>query len=281
MKKLLSGILLVMILIITSSPTYAATTQIKIDGVTIVSDVNPESRSNRTMVPLRVISENLGANVKWADSQITLTKNDMKVILKLNSNKVVKNGKTEQLNVKPYMKKNRTFVPMRFIAETFGSNVDYKNGTVTVDTKPFVIDGVKIKAMQYEYHMTMGGVIQQMKGNSYNEAIYNTFIENKGSKVEAPSDYTWSFSTTIPGGYYKSGQYDFLDQEGNSVERFDIYSLVRGFDEKSSSQPKILIHDATENQWYLFSEAASKSIGQLFDRASMNGFVTVISNTVV
>ncbi|AWE07712.1 copper amine oxidase [Lysinibacillus sp. 2017] len=280
MKKLFSGVFLTLILILTSSPTFAATTQIKIDGVTIVSDVNPESKSNRTMVPLRVISEILGANVKWSDSQVTLTKNDMKVILKLNSNKVVKNGKTELLDVKPYMKNNRTFVPMRFIAETFGSNVNYKNGTVTVDTKPLVIDGVKVKALQHEYHATMGGVVQQIKGNGYNEAIYNIFIENKGSKVEPPSDYTWSVHSITTGGYYKGGQYDFLDQEGNSVERFDIYNLVRGYDEKLPLPPQTLIHVPTENQWYLFSDPARQAIDQLIDRASVNGFVTVIINTV-
>ncbi|ATP40019.1 copper amine oxidase [Solibacillus sp. R5-41] len=279
MKKVFSGILLVMILIITSSPTYAATTQIKIDGVTIVSDVNPESRSNRTMVPLRVVSENLGANVKWSDSQVTLTKGDMKVILKLNSNKVVKNGKTEILDVKPYMKKNRTFVPMRFIAETFGSNVDYKNGTVTIDTKPFVIDGVIVKALQEEYHATMGGVVQQINGNGYNEAIYNVFVENKGSKVEAPANYTW-MSHPLTGEYYKGGQYDFLDEEGNSVVRFDIYNLVRGYDEKLPIPPQTLIHVPTEDQWYLFSDPARRAIYQLVDKAAENGFITVISNTV-
>ncbi|MEK4425629.1 copper amine oxidase N-terminal domain-containing protein [Solibacillus sp. FSL K6-1523] len=281
MKKAISGIFLALILIITSSPTYAATAQIKIDGVTIVSDANPTVKNNRTMVPLRVISENLGATVHWSDSQVTLTKNDMKVILKLNSNKVVKNGKTELLDVKSYMKNNRTFVPMRFIAETFGSNVDYKNGIVTIDTKPFAIDGVKIKAMQYEFHMTMGGVIQQMKGNSYNEAAYNIFIENKGSKVEAPANYSWYFNIDSAGDYYKNAQYDFIDQEGKSVKRFDIYSLSQSSDGTVLKQPQILIHDATENQWYLFSQTSNQSIDQLFDRASMNGFVTLISNTVV
>ncbi|AWE07709.1 copper amine oxidase [Lysinibacillus sp. 2017] len=280
MKKMFSGVFLTLILILTSSPTFAATTQIKIDGVTVVSDVSPESKSNRTMVPLRVISENLGANVKWSDSQVTFTKNDMKVILKLNSNKVVKNGKTEHLDVKPYMKNDRTFVPMRFIAETFGSNVNYKNGTVTVDTKPLVIDGVKVKALQHEYHATMGGVVQQIKGNGYNEAIYNIFVENKGSKVEAPANYTWISYPSI-GEYYKGGQYDFLDQEGNSVERFDIYTLVRSYDEMLPSQPLVLIHVPTENQWYLFSDPARQAIHQLIDRASVNGFLTVIINTVV
>ncbi|MBQ0140470.1 MAG: copper amine oxidase N-terminal domain-containing protein [Kurthia sp.] len=277
MKNVFSGIFLVLILIITSSPTYAATTQIKIDGVTIVSDVNPESKSNRTMVPLRVISENLGANVKWSDSQVTLTKNDMKVILKLNSNKVVKNGKAELLDVKPYMKNNRTFVPMRFIAETFGSNVNYKNGTVTVDTKPLVIDGVIVKALQYEYHMTLGGVVQQITGNGYNEAIYNNFIKNNGSQVEAPTYLTWDIHR-IPvveaWDYEKSAQYDFLDQSGNSIKQFDIYYSIQ------SEPADVLVHEVTGNVWYLYSDSARLSTLLLIDRASMNGFVTVISNTV-
>lgn len=281
MKKVFSGIFLALILIITSSPTYAADIQIKVDGVTITSDVKPENKNNRTMVPLRVISENLGATVNWSDSQVTLTKNDMKVILKLNSNKVMKNGKEELLDVKPYMKNNRTFVPMRFIAETFGNNVQYKNGVVTIDTKPLVIDGVKVKALQHEYHMTMGGVVQQIKGNGYNEAIYDIFIKNKGSKVEPPTDYTWSFHNASIGSYYKGGQFDFLDQEGNSIARFDIYTLVHSFEETSPKSPLVLIHEPTEDQWYLFNESGSLAIDQFIYKARENGFVTVISNTVV
>ncbi|MEK4699898.1 copper amine oxidase N-terminal domain-containing protein [Solibacillus sp. FSL R7-0668] len=279
MKKVILGILLALNLINISTPTYATTNQITIDGITIASDVNLEVKNNRTMVPLRVISENLGANVNWSDSQVTLTKNDMKVILKFNSNKVVKNGKTELLDVKPYIKNNRTFVPMRFIAESFGSNVNYKYGIVTVDTKPFIIDSVKVKALQHEYHATMGGIIQEIKGHGYNEAIYNVFIENKGSKIEAPANYTW-MSHPSPGEYYKSGQYDFIDQEGNSIARFDMYTLVQSFDDNLSSQPQVLIHVPTEHQWYLFNENARQAMDTLIDRAFANGFVTVISNTI-
>lgn len=279
MKKVILGILLALNLIIISTPTYATTNQITIDGITIASDVNLEVKNNRTMVPLRVISENLGANVNWSDSQVTLTKNDMKVILKFNSNKVVKNGKTELLDVKPYIKNNRTFVPMRFIAESFGSNVNYEYGIVTVDTKPFIIDSVKVKALQHEYHATMGGIIQQIKGHGYNEAIYNVFVENKGSKIEAPANYTW-MSHPSPGEYYKSGQYDFIDQEGNSIARFDMYTLVQSFDDNLSSQPQVLIHVPTEHQWYLFNENARQAMDTLIDRAFANGFVTVISNTI-
>lgn len=233
------------------------------------------------MVPLRVISENLGAKVNWSDSEITLTKKDMQIILKLNNNKTMKNGKTVLIDVKPYIKNNRIFVPLRFLAETFGCDVNYTNSTVTVDTEPLVIDGVKVKALQQEYHMTMGGVVQQIKGNAYNKDIYNIFIENKGSEVEAPENYSWQYTMDTLGSYYKVGQYDFLDFEGNSIKRFEIYTLNKTFPEELLKRyPEVLLYDATENQWYLFSDTASQSINQIVDSADQNGFLKIISNTV-
>ncbi|RHW34026.1 copper amine oxidase N-terminal domain-containing protein [Lysinibacillus yapensis] len=282
MKKFFSGIFLTLILMLSSFPVHAANIQIKIDDVVIASDVNPEINNNRIMVPLRVISENLAAKVNWSNSEVTLTKNDMKVRLKLNSNTAVKNGKTELLDAKPYIKNNRIFVPMRFLAETFGCNVNYKNSTVTVDTKPLVIDNVKINAIQEEVHMTMGGVVRQIKGNVYNKEIYDVFIKNRGSKVEAPANYSWHYDIDTPGAYYKNGQYDFLNQEGNSVKRFDIYSLIKSFPaETLAGYQEVLIYDATENQWYVFTDHAFQSINQLIDTANKNGFLKIISNTAV
>lgn len=281
MKKVFSGIFLVLILMFTSLPTYAANIKIKVDGVAIPSDVSPEIRNNRVMVPLRVISENLGAKVHWSNSEITLTKNKMQVLLKLNSNTAVKNGKTVLLDVKPYIMNGRIFVPIRFLAETFDCNVNYKNFTVTVDTKPLLIDNIKVNAIQHEYHMTMGGVVQQIKGNAYNKAIYDIFIENKGKKIEAPANYSWSINLDTPGSYYKVGQYDFMNLEGNSIKRYDIYTLVKSFPaETLAGYPEVLIYDDTEKQWYLFTDAALQSINQLVDTAFKNGFLKIISNTV-
>jgi len=285
MKKILSGILLVFVLSVSSSPAHAAeknNIQIKIDGVVISSDVEAEVRNDRTMVPLRVISENLGAKVDGSKSEITLTKNNTQIKLKLNSNTVTKNGKSVLMDVKPYIKNNRTMVPLRFLSEMFSCQVDFRSSTVTVHSEALVINHTKVKALQQEYHMIMGGMVQQIEGNAYNTEIYNIFTENKGSKVEAPEHYSWMLSLDTPGSYYKEGQYDFLDAKGNSVKRYDIYTLIKSFPAGMLEEyPDVLIHDTTENQWYLFSEAAKKSINQLMDTASKNGFIKVISNTIV
>ncbi|MGZ0040668.1 copper amine oxidase N-terminal domain-containing protein [Paenibacillus ottowii] len=281
MNKAFFGAFLAIFLCISSSTAYAAQNQIKVDGVTIKSDVKPEMKNKRVMVPLRVISESLGANVEWSDSEVILVKSEMKVKLAINKSTAEKNGKKIPIDVKPYTKNNRIYVPLRFIAEAFGCNVNYSNFTVTVDTKPLLINGVQVKALQQEYHMTLGGVVQQIHGNAYNEAIYNIFTKNKGEKVEAPENYSWSLTIDTPGSYYKNAQYDFLDQKGKSLARFDVYSLIQDFpSELLVGYPKFLIHDVSKNEWYLFSDSAAKSIDQLINNATNNGFLKVISNTV-
>lgn len=281
MKKVFAGIVLAWILIMATSTTNAATKiQLKVDDVALVTDVNPEMKNNRMMVPLRVISENLGAKVHWTESEVTLTKSAMKVILKQNSRTAVVNGQTILLDTQPYVKNGRIFVPLRFLAETFDSKVHYHNLTVKVETKPFVIDGIEVKSILHEYHMTMGGIEEQLKGNAYIEEMYHLFVKNKGSKVEPPADFTWSFHSAIPGSYYKIGQYDFLNEESNSIKRFDLYSLVQRSDQPILKKPESLIYDAAEDQWYLYNKTASQSIFTLLDTATRNGFVTIISNTV-
>ncbi|WP_419875188.1 copper amine oxidase N-terminal domain-containing protein [Candidatus Pristimantibacillus sp. PTI5] len=282
MKKVIFVVFFAISIFISSSTTYAAEHQIKIDGVAIASEVKPETKNKRTMVPLRVISENLGASVVWSNSKVIIAKSDMKVILTLNSSTALKNSEKMLLDVKPYMKNNRIFVPLRFIAETFGCNVNYNNFAVTVDTEPLFIDGVQVKALQQEYHMTMGGVVQQINGNAYNETIYNIFVENKGKKVEAPANYSWSNTIDTLGSYYKNEQYDFLDQKENSLVRFDVYSLIRSFpSELLTGYPETLIHDVSKDEWFLFSETARQSIYKLIATAAKNSFLTIISNTVV
>lgn len=280
MKKIILSTAFALSLIAASVPVHAAESHpIIMDGVAITSDVQPEMKNGRTMVPLRVISENLGAVVVWSGSEVTITRNDMKVTLQLNSSTTVKDGTTLQLDARPYIHNNRTFVPLRFLAETFGCTVNYSNGTVTVVTAPLMINGVKVTTLQYEYHMIIGGYRQQFSGKRYNEEIYALFESNKGAKVDAPTNYGWYYNLDTLGWYTKTGQYDFLDAAGKSVQRFDLYILsdpsgLNGFtEEQLADYPKALIFDAVEGQWYKFSETALDSIAKLMKTSEQNGLM--------
>ncbi|MBB3111331.1 hypothetical protein FHS18_003399 [Paenibacillus phyllosphaerae] len=280
MKKCFLGILLGSALMLVAPTAYAADIQIKVDGVAIASDVKPELKNNHTMVPLRVISEHLGANVEWSNSAVTITKGDMKLILHVNQTAATLNGKAISLDSKPYIKNNRVFVPLRFIAEAFGSNVNYRQSVVTVDTEPLLINGVEVQAVQEQYHMTMGGVVQQVHGHAFNHAIYEAFTNLRGQKVEPPASYSWSPNIDTPGHYYKNAQYDLVDSKGNSLQQFDIYTLLYP-NEATTGYPIFLLHDASADEWYLFSETANQAIQTLIATASRNGHLQIISNTVV
>ncbi|GAB6454632.1 stalk domain-containing protein [Bacillus cereus] len=87
----------------------------------------PYIKNGRTMVPIRMISEQLGMNVLWnqKDKTVTLKNGDTNVILTLDKGYASINSKNVKIDAPPELKQNTTFVPLRFISENMGLNVTY------------------------------------------------------------------------------------------------------------------------------------------------------------
>lgn len=81
--------------------------------------------NNRTYVPLRFISESLGHQVNWEQSTQSVNI-DNKIIATVGSKDVNVNGKMTQMDGEVTLVENRTYVPLRFVSENLGYNVDYK-----------------------------------------------------------------------------------------------------------------------------------------------------------
>lgn len=104
--------------------------EIIVNGTKKLIDVAPYIKNSRTLVPVRFISEALGAIVYW-DSQkreVKIVLNDMNIVLTIGSPSAYINGVKIQIDndnptVVPEITNGRTFVPLRFIAESFGANV--------------------------------------------------------------------------------------------------------------------------------------------------------------
>lgn len=99
-------------------------------------DVVPVVKENRTFVPYRALSEAFGAEVTYnqATQTITTKLNNTTVVMTIGSTSYTVNGVKKTVDVAPYIVADRTMVPIRFIAEAFGSTVtpSYdKNGTTT------------------------------------------------------------------------------------------------------------------------------------------------------
>ncbi|RXI96495.1 hypothetical protein DS745_22560 [Anaerobacillus alkaliphilus] len=99
--------------------------------------VQPLIQNNRTLVPIREVSEALGAEVKWnqATKTVTLLKGDTTVTLTIGQNKALRNGQTLTLETPAQVIGGRTLLPLRFISEAFGATVDWNQATKVVSIK--------------------------------------------------------------------------------------------------------------------------------------------------
>lgn len=99
-------------------------------------DVQPfiDKESNRTMVPVRFVAEALGAKVEWdaANQTVRMDKEGKQINLRIGERKATVDGKEITFDSKAIMKDSRTFVPLRFISETFGAKVEWDAKTLTV-----------------------------------------------------------------------------------------------------------------------------------------------------
>lgn len=103
----------------------------------VFKDVAPFIDSNnRTLVPLRFISEELGAQVEWdqVSGTATIMKDNMKVILTVGQTTMIVDGKTKEMDTKPIMQDGRLFVPVKYIGEILNVEVKWlaKDNTVVI-----------------------------------------------------------------------------------------------------------------------------------------------------
>ena len=100
--------------------------QIIVDNAVVQADAAPVIQNDRTFVPLRALSNIFGAQCSYeATSQtITVTRDGTTIVMQPGADSYTLNGASQPLDAPAYISSNgRTMVPVRFIAEAFGSVV--------------------------------------------------------------------------------------------------------------------------------------------------------------
>ena len=113
---------------------------------------------DRTMVPIRFIAEAFGAQVTWVDSDryVKIQTADTEIVMTVGSDEYTVNGDIWNTDVAPEITHaDRTFVPIRVVAESMNKKVDYDNGLITISDKEISVDTANtlniiktVKAMQ-------------------------------------------------------------------------------------------------------------------------------------
>jgi hypothetical protein len=114
------------------APIAAATVNVVVNGAGITFDQPPMERAGRVFVPLRGIFERLGATVVFANNDINAQGNGRSVHLHIGSTAATVNGQTVYMDVAPFLVGARTLVPLRFVAQALGANVNWSPSNNTV-----------------------------------------------------------------------------------------------------------------------------------------------------
>jgi len=115
--------------------------QIYINGIGVYfPDAKPQLIADRTLIPVRIVAEQLGAVVDWdeATQKVTITKGELSIVLFVNNQTVYVNGAPQMLDVPAMVISDRTMVPFRFIFETFNMDVDWSEEVVNGITYTFI-----------------------------------------------------------------------------------------------------------------------------------------------
>nr|WP_245252333.1 copper amine oxidase N-terminal domain-containing protein [Paenibacillus sediminis] len=111
--------------------------KIVINGSEVQSTTAPIVKDGSTLVPFRIISEQLKAKVTYNAKKrsVTVVQNVTIVTIVLDQKVAYVNGKAVNLDVPATVENGSTMVPVRFISEALDANVkwDAESGSVVID----------------------------------------------------------------------------------------------------------------------------------------------------
>ncbi len=136
MKKLLRIYVLSILFCLAIAGAAYAEVSVAVDGQLISF---PDQKAyidgaNRLMVPVRFVTERLGATVDTdfndpSSQKVYITKGETKIVLTIGQKAVTVNGENKEMDTAAVLSGGRTMVPIRFVSEYLGSDVQYQSSS--------------------------------------------------------------------------------------------------------------------------------------------------------
>lgn len=316
MKKKLSIVLLSLVMAFNTCGIVGYANDgitVTLNGDKIDFDVQPQLINDRTMVPLRKIFEAMGAYVDWyGDTQtVVATKDDKVVTAKIDDTKLYINGEVKTLDVPPMIVDGRTLVPARFVAESFGANVDWNGATQTVvimtkwsEGQPIPyyskfssipdfglitgVPGTEVnsdnKGAMYEYDIVdvntnngMQSYLNVMRNLGFNIKVWDEILtcERDGTYVDISyMDTTYNVVITLPENQTVTVR---PTQIGNSYSNFGItYCVPEAWGEPTSKSGNIYFYPTNG----MFMIQHQEGVSQQVDEEAVKVMLNAISESV-
>lgn len=156
-----------------------------VNGQAKKMDAKPFISNSRTLVPLRFIIEAIGGDVAWdGDSRVvTVNSKGKNIILPIDSKKITVDGKEIAIDQAAIIKGDRTYVPIRFVAENLGMNVNYINESREIEISYFE-DKKDLDSKNIEVNGEANNSKKNANNNSKNKSKDNRAVNNNNKNLE-------------------------------------------------------------------------------------------------
>jgi len=201
-------VLLALMLVFVPGAVLASDMQITIDGSHV--DFAPVIVDGRSLVPVRYMADILGGDLEWNPDlrRATLIYGDTTILLYIDSHIAFVNDESTELEVPAMIINDRTHVPVRFVAESFGLDVDFYDNTIILTR---AVGHLHLVSLTDEVRRGTDATLQ-MTGRPLTEytasVMFRTGPSTAGGLGAATSDedgnITWTWrvgSNTTPGAY--------------------------------------------------------------------------------
>ncbi len=171
------------------SDEVSASSSIKliVDGEDLTNTIEPIIVNDRTLVPIRVVAEKLGAEVIWNNDERTveITKGDSYMLLRIDSflTEFRKDSVTSyKINdVQAKIINNRTYIPLRIVSNGLGVGIEWDNSTRTV-----LVDSTKTSSVKPLFNFNISSINngQVITGKINLQSIILSTLPNNAKEIK-------------------------------------------------------------------------------------------------
>lgn len=225
----LSAILLLSVIGTSASAAQVQGVSVIVDGKDVkFPDGKPYTEDSRVMIPVRFVSEALGADVKYkketagskVNRVVTIILNNKNIKMNVNSDTVLVGDKVVKLDVPARLQEERVFVPIRFVSEALGATVGWNQAKRVVS----ITTGKEIIPPEAESNIDAYGSFDWKEGytNLAQQLFANNMKVTNGKLIftvpnGAQGDYESSNGAMTPFKAGKSYSYSLTDRGAISI----------------------------------------------------------------
>ena len=205
--KIFRMLFCVMVLMQAAIVSANAEIKIKVNERTVAMDTSPYILKNYALVPIRFVATVLNFDdISWSESEkaVTIKDNGTDILLKIDSSTAWVNGEKVSLGTPAKIKNNRTYIPVRFVAENMGADVGWNEAerTVTIykdgieSNIPYMEDEIfwlariihaEAQGEPFEGKLAVGNVVlNRVEDNEFPNTIYGVIFDRKNGVQFTP-----------------------------------------------------------------------------------------------